>query len=40
MIFGTSSGHTSKRTGADKRTVGFPFKNSNAYDKKKDRKLG
>lgn len=40
MIFGTGSGHTSKRTGADKRTTGFPFKNSSAYDRKKDRKMG
>ncbi|KEF56078.1 uncharacterized protein A1O9_07659 [Exophiala aquamarina CBS 119918] len=40
MVFGTGAGRTSKRTGADKRTTGFPFKNTSAYDKKKDRKMG
>ncbi|KIW12948.1 hypothetical protein PV08_08135 [Exophiala spinifera] len=40
VVFGTSTGRVSKRTGADKRMAGFPFKNSSAYDKKKDRKMG
>ncbi|EXJ86216.1 hypothetical protein A1O1_06586 [Capronia coronata CBS 617.96] len=40
VIFGTSGGRISKRTGADKRMTGFPFKNIMAYDKKKDRKMG
>ncbi|KAJ9497981.1 hypothetical protein LTR99_002987 [Exophiala xenobiotica] len=40
MIFGTSAGRMSKRTGADKRMTGFPFKNVSAYDKKRDRKMG
>ncbi len=40
IIFGTSPGRMSKRTGADKRMTGFPFKNASAYNKKKDRKLG
>jgi hypothetical protein len=39
-MFGTSAGRMSRRTGADKRTTGFPFKNVSAYDKKKDKKLG
>jgi|SRR5271156_5504959 len=38
LIFGTEPGRLSKRTGADKRTTGFPFKNSAAYDRKRDRK--
>lgn len=40
LIFGTSAGRISKRTGADKRMTGFPFKNTMAYDKKKDKKMG
>ncbi|KIX04996.1 uncharacterized protein Z518_05868 [Rhinocladiella mackenziei CBS 650.93] len=40
VVFGTAAGRLSKRTGADKRTSGFPFKNSSAYDWKKDRKVG
>ncbi|KAL6251187.1 hypothetical protein RBB50_001395 [Rhinocladiella similis] len=40
VVFGTSAGRVSKRTGADKRMTGFPFSNSTAYDKKKDRKMG
>lgn len=40
VVFGTSGGRLSKRTGADKRMAGFPFKNTMAYDKKKDRKMG
>lgn len=39
VLFGTTAGRLSKRTGADKRTAGFPFKNDKAYDKKKDRKM-
>ena len=38
MIFGGESRRLSKRTGADKRTTGYPFTNATAYDKKKDRK--
>ena len=40
VVFGTSGGRISKRTGADKRTTGFPFKNVSAYDKRKDKKMG
>lgn len=39
VLFGTTAGRLSKRTGADKRTAGFPFKNEKAYDKKKDKKM-
>ncbi|KAK0618255.1 hypothetical protein B0T17DRAFT_537355 [Bombardia bombarda] len=35
MLFGSTKGHISKRTGADKRTSGFPFKNREA-----DKRLG
>jgi hypothetical protein len=34
LMFGSSNGHISRKTGADKRTSGFPFKNKEA-DKKK-----
>lgn len=34
LLFGTTSGHISRKTGADKRTSGFPFKNAIA-DKKR-----
>jgi hypothetical protein len=34
ILFGSSSGHISRKTGADKRTSGFPFKNAEA-DKRK-----
>jgi hypothetical protein len=34
LMFGNSPGRISKRTGADKRTSGFPFKNVES-DKKK-----
>jgi len=34
ILFGTEKGKISKRTGADKRTSGFPFKNAEA-DKKR-----
>lgn len=40
IMFGTGSGRLSKRTGADKRAKGFPFTNTNAYNKKVDRKTG
>ncbi|KAL2400963.1 hypothetical protein ABEF95_000392 [Exophiala dermatitidis] len=39
VVFGTSGGRISKRTGADKRMAGFPFKNASAYNKRKDRKM-
>ena len=39
VLFGTSGGKFSRRTGADKRTSGFPFKNEAAYNKKKDKKM-
>ncbi|KAA8897220.1 hypothetical protein FN846DRAFT_262442 [Sphaerosporella brunnea] len=34
LLFGASDGHISRKTGADKRTSGFPFKNVEA-DKKR-----
>jgi len=34
LLFATDGGHISRRTGADKRTSGFPFKNEEA-DKRK-----
>ena len=37
-MFATSEGRISKRTGADKRTSGFPFTNEKAYNKKVDKK--
>ncbi|KAJ5203107.1 hypothetical protein N7449_005186 [Penicillium cf. viridicatum] len=33
MLFASSNGRISRRTGADKRTTGFPFKNSEAAKK-------
>lgn len=30
VMFGSDKGHISKRSGADKRTSGFPFKNNEA----------
>lgn len=36
ILFASSSGRISRKTGADKRTSGFPFKNAEA-DKKKAR---
>lgn len=39
ILFGTSGGRISKRTGRDKRMSGFPFKNVNEYDKHADRKI-
>ncbi len=37
ILFASSSGRISRKTGADKRTSGFPFKNAEA-EKKKGRK--
>jgi len=37
LMFGSTSGHISRKTGADKRTSGFPFKNVEA-DKRKGKK--
>lgn len=37
LVFGTEKGRISKRTGADKRTSGWPFKNEEA-DRKKGKK--
>jgi hypothetical protein len=39
VLFATSEGKISRRTGADERTSGFPFKNAEAYNKKRDKKL-
>ncbi|KAJ5544861.1 hypothetical protein N7461_007165 [Penicillium sp. DV-2018c] len=33
MLFGSSQGRISRRTGADKRTAGYPFKNKEAAKK-------
>jgi hypothetical protein len=38
VLFGSENGRISRRTGADKRTSGFPFKNAEA-DRKKGKKL-
>lgn len=38
IMFATSGGRISKRTGADKRTSGFPFKNAEADKRKAGRK--
>lgn len=38
LMFGGDKGHISKRTGADKRTSGFPFKNAEA-DKRQPKEL-
>lgn len=38
VMFATSGGKISRRTGADKRTSGFPFKNEKAYNKKADKR--
>lgn len=35
VMFGRDPGHVSKRTGADKRTSAFPFKNAEAASSKK-----
>jgi hypothetical protein len=37
-MFGSDKGRISRRTGADKRTSGFPFKNAEA-DKKRPKHL-
>ncbi|MCJ1252468.1 hypothetical protein MMC24_000274 [Lignoscripta atroalba] len=38
LLFGSSSGRISRKTGADKRTSGFPFSNAEASKKKAGRK--
>jgi hypothetical protein len=38
LMFANDKGHISKRTGADKRTSGFPFRNAEA-DKRKPKDL-
>ncbi|KAF2154913.1 hypothetical protein K461DRAFT_104247 [Myriangium duriaei CBS 260.36] len=35
VLFGQGPGHISRRTGADKRTSGFPFKNTEAEKKRR-----
>ncbi|KAL2354000.1 hypothetical protein BJ546DRAFT_979744 [Cryomyces antarcticus] len=39
VLFGTSSGRISRKTGADKRTSGFPFKNAEADKKSRTKRL-
>lgn len=38
LLFATSKGRISRRTGADKRTSGFPFKNVEADKRRSERK--
>jgi glutathione S-transferase len=38
VMFATSGGKISRRTGADKRMTGFPFKNEKAYNKRADKR--
>lgn len=38
VLFASSNGKISRRTGADKRMTGFPFANSEAAKKKADKK--
>ncbi|KAJ5899049.1 hypothetical protein N7495_003793 [Penicillium taxi] len=38
VLFANSNGKISTKTGLDKRTAGFPFKNSEAYKKHSDKK--
>lgn len=38
LLFATSKGHISKRTGADKRTSGFPFRNTESDKRHPERK--
>ena len=38
VMFATSGGKISRRTGADKRTSGFPFTNEKAYNKRFDKR--
>lgn len=40
LVFGDAPARVSKRTGADKRTSGWPFKNAGAYEKRKDKRMG
>ena len=37
ILFATSGRKISRRTGTDKRTSGFPFKNAEAYNRKRDK---
>lgn len=39
LLFGSTSGRISRKTGADKRTSGFPFKNAVADKKREKKKL-
>ena len=40
ILFASSDGRISRKTGADKRTSGFPFKNKEAASEKKKGKKG
>jgi glutathione S-transferase len=40
IVFSGAAAHVSKRTGADKRTSGWPFGNVHTYNPKVDRKMG
>jgi len=40
ILFASSNGRISRKTGADKRTSGFPFKNTEAHSEKKKGKKG
>ena len=35
ILFASSDGRISRKTGADKRTSGFPFKNNKAHSEQK-----
>jgi hypothetical protein len=35
ILFASSDGRISRKTGADKRTSGFPFKNKEAHSERK-----
>lgn len=39
LLFASSDGRISRRTGADKRTSGFPFKNEQADKKRPGKKM-
>jgi hypothetical protein len=39
ILFATSGGNISRVTGTDKRTSGFPFRNTKAYSKRRDKKV-
>jgi len=40
ILFASSNGRISRKTGADKRTSGFPFKNTEAHSEKKKARKG